>query len=193
MRKYRSDRKCPARTCSSIRQFVAAITRTFARLNRSAPSAAIAALLQEAQQLCLVSQRESINLVEEQGSALRHRGQPLLVGMRISKSAAPMSEKFVLGDVLRKSRAVYRNKRTVAPLTQRMDCVREQFLSGSGFSGDQYWSVAESEALDLVECIKKNRMLANQLCQHTLVRKRLRLVLAPLLIRLSKKFPDSQV
>src|SRR5882672_4699756 len=92
---------------------------------------------------------------------MRELEPPGLARGGAGEGAFLMSEQLGLEQVLGDRRAVDRDKWTVGPGAQRMQCAREQFLSRAALTLDQYRRVGAGRAMQLLRDLPQLRILAD--------------------------------
>ena len=104
------------------------------------------AFLQHAQQSRLRIERHIANLVEKQAAAIGLLEPPLLARHGAGESALLMAEQFAFNQIARHGGHVYRNKRLGAAFAILVQGARDQFLAGTGITGDHDRKVGAHQA-----------------------------------------------
>src|SRR4029077_16882699 len=93
--------------------------------------------LQHAQQLGLQIERQFPDLVEEDGSPVRHFEAAQLFRERTGKGAFFMAEQLAFDQAGWNSRAINFDERAILPWAQVMNRPRDQFFTSPGLPGDE--------------------------------------------------------
>jgi hypothetical protein len=89
--------------------------------------------------------------------------------MGFRESASRVTEQLVLEEVVRKSAAIDRDEREVAPLAQVVDGAGAQLLARSCLTRDEHRIAAAGEDGDLLDAAQERRVVAHELRQAQLL------------------------
>ena len=152
---------------------MAAITRTFAvRVTRSCADLLNFAGLEEPEEETLHAQRHLADLVEKDGSVVRHLEFAGLVAIRTGETALHVSEKLGLEQRFGDAGAVDRDERDTCSHAGGVNSARDHFLAGAAFAGDQNLCVRSSNALNLRLQIRDRATRSNELHLFVLCHRR---------------------
>src|SRR5205807_139259 len=108
------------------------------------------ALLKEAQELRLKSERQVANLVEEERAALSRAYESFVIRVRARERALAVAEQEALDEFRRRGGAVERDEGGLRAATQTMDCARDQLLARARLARDEHGRVGVFNPLDRV-------------------------------------------
>ena len=123
------------------------------------------AFLDDAQQLGLGLQADGANLVEEDGSLVRHLKQPLLGSHGAGKGAFDVTEQDGLQQVIRHGAGVDGNEVGAGTRAEVVEGVGDHFLAGAALAGHQHGGAGGGDVLHQIEHFLHGLALADQVFQ----------------------------
>src|SRR5262249_27518400 len=111
-------------------------------------------LLQKPHELWLDLQGKVANLVQKESPAVGGLDDPGIVGRRSGERASPMTEELTVDYFFWRRGAVEWKKDRSCTRRLSVDVSGDQFLAGSGFSGDQHGDVAGSDLVDPLDDVE---------------------------------------
>ena len=126
------------------------------------------ALVQHAEQFHLEFGRGAVDLVEEDGSAVRGLEPAGLVLDRAGERPLDVAEQFAFEQILVQCPAIDANERPIRPLAQPVDRFRDEFLAGSGLADEQDVRGARSGEADESVNVLHDRRAAHNFGQRRL-------------------------
>src|SRR5581483_6334907 len=109
------------------------------------------ALLKNAEQLSLEGRRQLAHFIQKDGSAFRQLEAALFQGNGPRERTLFMPEQFTLEKCFAERRAIHSDERSIPAGTLLMKSPRDQFFTGSTFSGYQHRGVPWGHTLDQLE------------------------------------------
>src|SRR5205085_4660109 len=135
-------------------------------------------------------ERNTVNFVEKQRTAVGLLYQPDLRGLRVGERAALVAEQLVLHKLRRDGPAVDRDKGLIRPRAEVMNRAGTQLLARARLAGDQYARVTLCQHGDFVNLFKECGAFPDEKFRPELLFKRLRL--SPHLRELFQQLPDAR-
>ena len=123
-------------------------------------------ILQKAQKLDLRRCRQFADFVQEQRTAVRGFEKPFLVGGGAGVRALLGTEEFAFYEIFGNGAAVHCHERFAGALAKAVHHVREEFLAGTGFAGNEHRACGRCNLVDGLENLAHLGRVAQKAVEH---------------------------